>query len=280
MNPIFGAGPSLSLRFTLVLLLSVSSILYDAHTDSSVQIRNYLNTLVSPIQYLASLPQQGFDGLAKYASTKQSLLDENQKLKELQLLQNESLQKYEMLKAENDKLRALLATNLRSETKKQVAEIMAVASQPLAQTVVINKGSSDEVYQGQPVLDDLGVVGQVTSVGNNNSRVILVTDQTHAVPIRVMRNGVRGILAGTGNIQQMELVNLPHNTEIQVGDRLVTSGLGGVFPEGYPVAEVKVIFRDLSKPFMKVIAEPVAKVDRLKHILLLWHKSPEVEALQ
>lgn len=275
MNPIFGAGPSLPLRFSLAFVVSFFTITYDVYTDSSTQIRSYLNTLVSPIQYLASLPEQALDTTSKYAATKQALLDENKRLRELQLLQNEKLQRYGMLVFENKKLRALLDTNPRVDARKQVAEIMAVASNPFSQNVLIDKGSSEDVYESQPVLDDLGVVGQVISVGTTNARVLLLTDQTHAIPIRVARNDVRGILNGTGNINSLELVNLPHGTDVKVGDRLITSGLGGTFPEGYPVAEVIDIKPDVSQPFMKVYAKPIAQVERLRHVLLLWPDKEE-----
>lgn len=270
MNPIFGAGPSLPLRISLALVLSFITITYDVYTESSKQIRGYLNTLVSPIQYLASLPEELLDATSDYAATKQSLLDENQKLRELQLIQNEKLQRFGLLVSENAKLRSLLKTNARVEAEKTVAEIMAVASNPFSQYVLLNKGSADDVYQSQPVLDDLGVVGQINSVGTTTSRVILITDQTHAIPVRVLRNDVRGILNGTGDLNSMELINLPHGTDIKVGDQLITSGLGQIFPDGYPVAEITEIEPDTSKPFMKVTAKPIAKLDRLKHVLLLW----------
>lgn len=270
MNPIFGAGPSLPLRISLALVLSLITITYDVYTESSKQIRGYLNTLVSPIQYLASLPEEMLDATSDYAATKQSLLEENQKLRELQLIQNEKLQRFGLLVSENAKLRSLLKTNARVEADKTVAEIMAVASNPFSQYVLLDKGTADDVYQSQPVLDDLGVVGQINSVGTTTSRVILITDQTHAIPIRVLRNDVRGILNGTGDLNSMELINLPHGTDIKVGDQLITSGLGQIFPDGYPVAEITEIEPDTSKPFMKVTAKPIAKLDRLKHVLLLW----------
>jgi rod shape-determining protein MreC len=270
MNPIFGAGPSLPLRFSLALVISFVTITYDVYTDSSKQIRSYLNTLVSPVIYLANLPQQALDATSKYASSKQALLDENEILRELQLMQNEKLQRYNMLMSENAKLRALLQTNLRIEVKKSVAEIMAVASNPFSQNVMIDKGSSQKVYESQPVLDDLGVVGQIVNVANTTSRVILITDQTHSIPIRIARNDVRGILSGTGDINKMSLINLPHGTDVRVGDSLITSGLGEIFPDGYPVAKVIEIYPDESQPFMNIIAEPVARLDRLKHVLLLW----------
>lgn len=275
MNPIFGAGPSLSLRMLFALIFSVIAMVADTRTESSKQIRSFLITVVSPIQYLASLPESTIDRFATHLASKNSLLDENQKLRKLQLLQNQKLQQYEMLKTENDKLRSLLKTNLRDDSRKQVAEIISVASHPFAHNVVIDKGLTDDVYVGQPVLDDLGVVGQITSVGNTTSRVILITDQTHAIPIRVLRNDIRGILAGSGNLSKMELSNLPHNTDVKVGDKLITSGLGGVFPDGYPVAEITQISPDVTKPFMQVVARPIAQVDRLKHVLLLWQDTNE-----
>lgn len=270
MNPIFGAGPSLPLRISIALVLSLITITYDVYTESSKQIRGYLTTLVSPIQYLASLPEEFLDATSKYAATKQSLLADNQKLRELQLIQNEKLQRFGLLVSENEKLRALLQTNARVEAEKTVAEIMAVASNPFSQYVLIDKGTVDDVYQSQPVLDDLGVVGQIISVGTTNSRVILITDQTHATPVRVLRNDVRGILNGTGELSRMDMINVPHGTDIQVGDQLITSGLGQIFPAGYPVAQITAIIQDESQPFVRVYAKPIAKLDRLKHVLLLW----------
>ena len=157
---------------------------------------------------------------------------------------------------------------------------MAVASHPYAHNVVIDKGLSDGVYEGQPVLDHKGVVGQVVSAGNNTARVILLTDQTHAIPIRVLRNDIKGILSGTGKINLMDLSNIPHDTDIQVGDQLITSGLGGVFPDGYPVAKVVNVKTDLSKPFLEITAVPTAQVNRLKHVLLLWTQSSQLKSIE
>ena len=277
MNPIFGAGPALSLRFAIVFVLSIVAMTVDVYTESSKQIRSTLNSLVAPIQYIADLPQESFDTVSKYAARKQFILDENTRLKNLQLIQNEKLQRYQMLLNENNKLRALLDTNARIEARKVVAEIMAVASHPYSHNVLIDKGLSDDVFQSQPVIDELGVVGQVISAGNNTARVILLTDQTHAIPIRNLRNDIRGIVSGTGVINRMVLNNIPHDTDIKVGDRLITSGLGGVFPDGYPVAKVTEVKVDLSQPFLKITAVPIAQVNRLRHVLLLWPEKKESE---
>ena len=277
MNPIFGAGPALTLRFAIVFVLSIVAMTVDVYTDSSKQIRNTLSSVVAPIQYIADLPQQSIDSLSKYAARKQFILDENTRLKNLQLIQNEKLQRYQMLLNENAKLRALLDTNARIEAKKVVAEIMAVANHPFSHNVLIDKGQSADVFAGQPVIDELGVVGQVISTGNNTARVILLTDQTHAIPVRNLRNDIRAIVSGTGDINRMVLNPVPHDTAIKVGDQLITSGLGGLFPDGYPVAVVKEVKNDPSKPFLIVSASPVAQVNRLRHVLLLWPDKKDLE---
>ncbi|MDA8621359.1 rod shape-determining protein MreC [Psychrosphaera sp.] len=277
MNPIFGAGPALTLRFAIVFVLSVVAMVVDVYTDSSKQIRNALSSVVAPIQYIADLPQQSFDSLSKYAARKQFILDENTRLKNQQLIQNEKLQRYQMLLNENAKLRALLDTNARIEAKKVVAEIMAVANHPFSHNVLIDKGQSSNVFAGQPVIDEQGVVGQVISAGNNTARVILLTDQTHAIPVRNLRNDIRAIISGTGDINRMVLNNVPHDTDIKVGDRFITSGLGGLFPDGYPVATVKEVNNDPSKPFLIVTASPIAQVNRLRHVLLLWPEKKDFE---
>lgn len=277
MNPIFGSGPALSLRFAIVFVLSLVAMTVDVYTESSRQIRSTLTSIVAPIQYLADLPQEVFEATAKYGASKQRLLDENERLQKVQLEQSEKLQKYNMLVAENARLRALLDTNIRVDAKKAIAEIMSVASHPYSHNVVIDKGTSDDVFEGQPVLDHEGVVGQVVSAGNNTARVILLTDQTHAVPIRVLRNDITGILSGTGDINLMTLNNVPHDTDIKIGDQLITSGLGGVFPDGYPVATVVNVKADLSKPFLDILATPAAQVNRLKHVLLLWPQPGQAE---
>lgn len=154
---------------------------------------------------------------------------------------------------------------------------MAVANHPFSHNVLIDKGQSADVFAGQPVIDELGVVGQVISTGNNTARVILLTDQTHAIPVRNLRNDIRAIVSGTGDINRMVLNNVPHDTDIKVGDKLITSGLGGLFPDGYPVAVVKEVKNDPSKPFLIVSASPVAQVNRLRHVLLLWPDKKDLE---
>ena len=151
-----------------------------------------------------------------------------------------------------------------------IAELMAVDNNPFSLQIVIDKGTRDNVYEGQAIIDNNGIVGQVMEVGTTNSRVILIGDVTHAIPVRVARNNLRLIASGTGRLNELQLQHVPHSVDLQVGDILVSSGLGNVFPAGYPTAVITSILRDEGRPFAKVRAEPVAQLDRLKYMLLLW----------
>jgi rod shape-determining protein MreC len=158
-----------------------------------------------------------------------------------------------------------------------VAELLSVDSDPFSHQVLINKGALDGVYNGQPVINDQGVIGQVLHVGSTTSRVLLITDSSHGIPVRVLRNDLRAIASGSGELDKLELRNLPRNTDVQVGDLLVTSGLGGRFPEGYPVATVTRSDYVEGKPFAQVEAKPLVALDRLRYLLLLWtDKKPDV----
>ena len=147
---------------------------------------------------------------------------------------------------------------------------MAVDKNPYSQQVVINKGAIDGVYLSQPIIDEKGIVGQVMEVGTTNSRVLLLADVTHAIPVRSQRNDIRFIATGSGALNELYLEHVPHSVDIKAGDVLISSGLGKIFPEGYPVGTVKEVRRDESRPFSIVTVTPMAKLDRLKYLLLLW----------
>lgn len=274
MNPIFERGPSLRLRLFIAVLLSLGLMVMDRHTDSSTQIRSYLTTAVSPLFYIASLPQVLLTGASEQFLSHQRLLQENDRLKESLLRQRGQLQRLEFLQQENNKLRELLGSAPVVEGQRLVAEVLAVYSHPFSHQIVLNKGSNDGVTEFQPIIDDVGILGQVVSVGPTSSRALLITDTTHAISLRIERTGVAVIAEGLGQWDRIRLVHLPHSTDIQEGDRLITSGLDSRFPEGYPVAQVSRIQRDVSQPFMQVQAEPYAQLDRIRYVLLLW---PQVE---
>ena len=270
MNLSFINGPSEQHRLVLVLFCSALLIFFDHKMNSFETARGYLQSMVSPLQYLANTPNQFMTWASENIATRNKLIEQNQNFKVEQLRLREQLMQMAMLKQENSRLRRLLASPVRQDIKKMVAEILSVNSDPYSHQVVINRGANDGVYEGQPVLDDNGVVGQILHVGATSSRVILITDVTHAVPVRVSRNGTRMVSSGTGRIDRLVQNHVPHSSDIRAGDLLLTSGLGGKYPEGYPVAEVTLVRQDESRPFATVYSQPIAQIDRLRYLLLLW----------
>ncbi|MBA6293386.1 rod shape-determining protein MreC [Colwellia sp. MB3u-70] len=277
MNPIFKHGPSPVHRLVLVLLCSASLIFFDHKMNSFEPARGFLQSLVSPLQYLATAPKQMMNWAADNIITRRQLLADNQQYKINELVFHEQALQLAIVQRENNRLRALLASPLHGDAKKMVAEILSVDSDPYTHQVVINRGANDGVYEGQAVIDDEGVVGQILHVGTTSSRVLLITDITHAVPVRISRNGLRLIATGGGVIDRLTHNYVPHSSDIRTGDLLVTSGLGSKFPEGYPVAKVTGVIQDESRAFSQIQSQPVAKIDRLRYVLLLW---PEQNNLQ
>ena len=274
MNPIFKHGPSLQHRLALVMIVSALLIFFDHKMQSFESARGYLQSLVSPLQYMANTPKQLMTWTAESLVTRQQLIEENEALKVNELNFQQQLMELAIVKQENERLRSLLASPLRTETKKMVAEILSVDSDPYSHQVVINRGANDGVYEGQPVIDEQGVVGQILHVGTTTSRILLITDLTHAVPVRVSRNGTRIIANGAGRIDRLSHAHVPHSADVQTGDLLVTSGLGGKYPEGYPVSSVTIVRKDESRPFAQVFSQPVAQIDKLRYLLLLWPEQP------
>jgi rod shape-determining protein MreC len=262
MNLMFSNGPSLPNRLALGLFLSIALILFDHKLDGFGTTRVYLNSLVSPLQYLANLPGQLLNASASRFVSHERLFDA--------LVMNGQLQRLTFLQEENDRLRSLLNSPVQDNTRKVVAELMAVDNNPYSHQIVINKGAINGVYEGQPVLDDKGIVGQIMQVSSTNSRVLLIADVTHAIPVRVARNNVRLIVSGSGSLDELLIQHVAHSSDLKIGDILLSSGLGNIFPEGYPVATITSIVRDESRPFSQVRAKPIAQLDRLKYLLLLW----------
>ncbi|WP_045610323.1 rod shape-determining protein MreC [Vibrio vulnificus] len=270
MKPIFGRGPSLQLRLFFAVIASASLMLADGRLDAFSGVRYFLNSLVAPIQYTANLPRSMFDGVYERFSTRQSLLEGNQNLKREVLRLRSDLLLLEQYKEENQRLRKLLGSSFVRDEKKMVAEVMAVDTSPYRHQVVIDKGGIDGVYIGQPVINEKGIVGQITFVAAHNSRVLLLSDAKNAIPVQVVRNDIRVIASGNGSIDEIQLEHIPTSTDVQVDDLLVTSGLGGVYPEGYPVAYVTSVEHDTRREFAAIKAKPVVEFDRLRYLLLVW----------
>jgi rod shape-determining protein MreC len=270
MNEVFARGPSLLTRLCLVLILSAGAMVIDTKVENISTLRTYLTSFVSPLQYIADLPGALLDWSASRFTSRQTMLEENERLTSQITLMNEKLQRFVVLEEENRSLRKILDAPMRSEMHRIIAELMAVDNNPYSHQIVINKGAIDDVFEGQSVLDDTGIVGQVVEVGTTNSRVLLISDIIHAIPVRNSRNDIRMIASGTGVLNELSLNHVAHSGDIQEGDLLVSSGLGNIFPEGYPVGTVIKIVRDESKPFASITATPSAQLDRLKYLLLLW----------
>ncbi|WP_417658677.1 rod shape-determining protein MreC [Pseudidiomarina sp.] len=273
MKSLFDRGPSLLTRLVLALICAATVMFLDHRLNTMQPVRSFLSTLVAPVQYLAVLPEEVLDRLVYLSTTRTTLREENTALKqELQELQM-AVQRLNFLENENDRLRQLLDSEVRETSRRMAAEVVAVATDPFSHQVVINKGSANGVYEGQPVLDNRGIVGQILSVGRGTARVLLISDQSHAISLRAERNDIRVLARGTGDLQRLELLFIPHSSELEVGDKLVSSGLGGVFPEGYPVAEIIEFDRDERLQYARVVAQPFAQLDRIRTVLLLWPSS-------
>ena len=254
----------------VAVVLSLALLIIDHRFHHLQQLRSTLAFLTYPLQYLADLPYTASRWFTEIASSRNDLLETNRALRNENLRLKVELQKYEALQAENLRLRDLVDSSFKIGDRVLVAELSSVDLDPYKQQVIIKKGAASGVFEGQPVLDAQAVMGQVTHVTPLSSTVVLITDTSHALPVQVLRNGLRTIAIGTGRIDQLKLPYLPTNSDIVEGDLLVTSGLGGKFPPGYPVATVTRIDRSPDAPFSSVFAEPRAHLDRSREVLLVW----------
>lgn len=265
----FSRGPSLQIRLILAVLVALGVIIADSRLGTFSQIRTYMDTAVSPSIY-SNGPRELLDSVSQTLASRDQLELENRALRQELLLKNSDLLMLGQYKQENARLRELLGSPLRQDEQKMVTQVISTVNDPYSDQVVIDKGSVNGVYEGQPVISDKGVVGQVVAVAKLTSRVLLICDATHALPIQVLRNDIRVIAAGNGCTDDLQLEHLPANTDIRVGDVLVTSGLGGRFPEGYPVAVVSSVKLDTQRAYTVIQARPTAGLQRLRYLLLLW----------
>ncbi len=261
----------------LALLLSIALIFSDYHYRYLNVIRSAFSLVVSPLQYAVDYPVRIVGWVHSLVSTKKTLIDENMRLRYQQTILQAELQKLLVIQKENSQLKELLLTSSKAQMRAMAAQILAVDTSHARQIVVLNKGTRDKVYVGQPVLDAKGVMGQVIDVGPMTSTVLLISDSKSAVPVRNNRTGERAILIGTNHLDQLFLINLPKTASIHPGDILVTSGLGGRYPEGYPVGSVEQVSSVPGEDFVKVEVNPFALLNRNRLVLLIW---PEAEQEQ
>jgi len=233
------------------------------------QVRSVLSLVVYPIQWSVDAPVRFVYQLQSYFFSHRQLAAENQRLQQEQLLQNSRLQQLMALEAENTRLRVLLETAKRKSEALEIADIIQVDSDPFNHRILLDKGKDDQIYVGQPIIDANGVMGEVVEVNALTSSAMLITDASHAVPVENVRNGIRGIVVGTGSIGGLELQHVPLTADIQVGDTLVTSGLGGRYPAGYPVGVISHISLDKGDSFANVRVKPAAFLERGRQLLLI-----------
>ncbi len=262
--------PSGALRLVLLIVLSIVLMVADHRTAHLQSVRSALAIFVTPIQAAATLPNSARTWFNDFFTTEQDYRDAFTDLQTQHMKLKARLQRLEALELENDSLRRLLAASGRVPDQVLMAELVEVSLDPFSRKILINRGIADGIYVGQPVLDPNGVMGQVTHTMPFTSAVTLITDASHAIPVQVQRNGLRGIVFGVGKGDDLKVAYLTHNADIRTGDVLVTSGMGGRFPPGYPVATVKTIVRNTSEAFLSISATPVAQLDHAKQVLLVW----------
>jgi rod shape-determining protein MreC len=265
----FNRGPSPAVRLVFFTLFSLLLLFVDVRYRYLESIRNGLSVLVYPLQRLVTAPSKLWHEVDDFFSSHNSLIRDNAALHHQHTLDVAQLLQLEALKAENQHLRNLLMVQQRADYPMQLAEIMYVERDIFNRKILLDKGAQAKVLAGQIVMDDSGIVGQVTRVYPWMSEVTLITDKDHAVPVQVLRNGLRAVVFGSGDTGELALRYMPISSDIQNGDVLVTSGIDGTYPVGLPVAKVTHVERDPAYPFARILCAPIAGVDKRRQLLIL-----------
>jgi rod shape-determining protein MreC len=265
---------ALGLRALVLAAVSVAVMVVDYRQQHLKMLRSALQAAVYPLQVVVQSPLAGWDWARGQFATRRSLLADNARLGRELDDDRLKLQRLEAVEQENVQLRALVQAAPRVPDAVLLAEILRLDVDPYRQRVLINRGSKDGVRKGQAVIDADGVFGQVTNVGPFSAEILLISDAAHATPVQISRNGLRTIADGTGDPRRLTLPYLPRNADVKVDDVLLSSGLGGVFPAGYPVGKVTEVRRDPSQPLAVVSAEPAAALDRDRNVLLVQSAEP------
>ncbi len=246
-------------------------MIVEQKNDTLKPLRDLLSVVVYPIQYVVDFPGNQLQKTIQSLKSYDELLSENKDLKRQHLINNAKLLKFADLEKENIRLRSLIDSSFKLGEQVLVAELVSVNLAPYEHVVVVNKGSRFGVSKGQAVLDENGIVGQVARALPLSSEIILISDPNHAIPVQVNRNGLHTIAIGSGQLNKLSLPFLPNNADIVPGDLLITSGLGGVFPQGYPVAVVSSFVEQPDKPFAIIQAQPSAALNTSRELLIVWN---------
>jgi rod shape-determining protein MreC len=245
-------------------------MLADHRTQQLEDFRNGLQTLIYPVMFISTIPREIIHGISGTMETRSDLKEENQALRQENLLLRSKLERLNSLKADNKRLKRMLGQSEEIAERVLLAELVEVSLEPYTQQISLNKGSRHDVYVGQPVINGNGVIGQVVHTSMFQSTVTLLTDPGSAIPVMVMRNGLRGVLFGTGVRNRLSMPYLTADADIKEGDLLVSSGMGGRFPAGYPVATVTEVTQRPSDEFLTINTLPVTQLDHGREVLLIW----------
>jgi rod shape-determining protein MreC len=262
--------PALGVRLVVLLVVSIILMVLDHRQNHLSAVRQAIGAAVYPLQVIVDAPFRLWDWIREGATERNALHLEVSRLQAERLLTNARLQRMTALEAENARLRSLLEARVQVRDEVRVAEIMAVDANPYRHNIVIDIGERDGAYDGQAIVDASGVIGQIIQTGLATSQAMLISDPSHSLPVEVNRNGLRTIANGTGEFGRLDLPFVTNNADIRPGDLLVTSGLGGAFPAGYPVAVVETVNRIPQEPFADVVATPAASLDQVREVMLIW----------
>ena len=258
------------MRLMLAIIASIVLLITEYRSERLMPVRATLSIATDSLKYLVDLPISLFENASEALNSYSTLKTENTDLRQKQLIHKTQLLKFEALEKENIRLRALLENSFKLGEQVLIAELLSNNLVPYEHIVVVNKGTRFGVHPRQPVLDENGVVGQVFRALPFTSEIMLITDPNHAIPVQVNRNGLLTIAVGSGILNQLNLPYLPNNSDIKAGDLLVTSGLGGTFPAGYPVAVVDNFPQTSNKSITHITATPKAMLDRNRELLIVW----------
>lgn len=279
-RPIIGRGPPLGATFLALALLSVGLMVADQRYNQLAQVREWLSAAAYPVQAAVDLPFRAWNWVTDSFADRSRLRQQNLELTARLRLANLQLQRFTALEDENRRLRDMRENSAGVADRVLVASIMNVDLDPFRHRVLVDKGTRQGVFKGQAVLDAEGIFGQVSQVHADTAEVILITDAEHAIPVQSNRSGLRTIAVGTGDSERLSLPFVTGESDLKAGDQLISTGMGGVFPRGYPVAEVTRVERDPGATFALVDARPTALLERNREVLLIWFEQAEAPADQ
>jgi rod shape-determining protein MreC len=277
-EPRLFSGPGAGVRLVLLATLSIVLMVLDHRNQHLVQIRSLLGAALYPLQQAVDAPMGAAEWARDNLATRATLAEENAAMRSRLLEQSGQLQRMAALEAENARMRALLDSTAKVGDDLLIAEIVSVDMDRQRHRVVINRGTTNGAELGQALIDARGVVGQVIRDRGESAEALLITDPDHATPVEVVRNGLRTIAVGTGDLERLSLPFMARNADVKPGDLLVSSGLGGKFPAGYPVATVLDVRGDSGEPFLTVTARPTAALDRVREVLLVKRRGQTAAA--